>query len=516
MLLHDWLLSHSVAGATGDAIVRGAERWDHPRLLAEVARVRQLLVQAGLGCGHRVIVQLEPEPTAIAVLLALVSLGTVYVPLDPDLPPARAEKVHQLVSPAAIVRSTRAGQDAGVGITDSVRLTRLGDVGEPCQRDPEASDPAYIIMTSGSTGVPKGIVMSHGAAVAALRGFCDLGVAPSARVGSISPLHFDFSILDLGLALGTGTTLVQVPRILAHQPRGLVEYLARHRVSQMDGVPSIWRPILSGDHRALIESLTALDTIVYGAESFATKDIMTLQAWRPDLRIVQAFGHSESIGCCFKTLENPVATVRGRISLGKALRDTEIFALNAAGEEVREGEDGELYVAGPHLFSGYLGDLAQTSARLIPEPRGQGRQGVVFRSGDLVFRDAAGDWYFMGRIDHQVKVRGNRVELTEVERVLEEDAGVSAAVAVASPDGTTLTAFVVAMAGQRHVELTARLRAHLSSWLPRYMIPRELRFLEVLPTLANGKVDRQELARRSSAPESPGQEAPQQKERTAS
>jgi amino acid adenylation domain-containing protein len=515
MLLHEWLLRASVGGASGDVIVRGAERWDHARLLIEVARVRALLERAGLGCGHRVVVQLEPEPTAIAVLLALVSLGAAYVPLDPDLPSARAEQVLKLVSPAAIIGPVRAGHVAGLAFTETIQLTQL-DGSEPLRRAPQPDDPAYMIMTSGSTGLPKGIVMSHSAAVAALRGFCELGVAPRARVGSISPLHFDFSMLDLGLALGTGATLVQVPRILAHQPRGFIDYLATHRVTQMDGVPSIWRPILAGDHRELLAGLKQLDTVVYGAESFAAKDVVTLQAWRADLRIVQAFGHSESIGCCFKVLEHPVSTVRGRISLGHALPDTEVFALNDAGNEVGEGEPGELYVAGPHLFSGYLGDPAQTAARLIPDPRPAGRQPVVFRSGDLVFRDAPGEWYFLGRIDHQVKVRGNRVELSEVERVLEQDVGVSAAVAVVSPDGATLTAFVVPIVGQRHVELSARLRAHLSSWLPRYMIPRELRFLDAMPMLANGKVDRHELIKRIAAPVSAGPNVAAHKERPSS
>ncbi|NOK15689.1 AMP-binding protein [Corallococcus carmarthensis] len=506
MLLSDFLLQHGRTAPERDALVHDGVRWDHARLAAEVARYRTALAELGLGRGDRVVSRMEADPDAIALLIATMALGAAYVPVAPELPPARFEAILARLEPAAVVVSSDLRDAPGVPPGTQVGPLVVARTAHPVSGDttaPGPEDAAYIIMTSGSTGQPKGIVMTHGAAVNTLRGFSELGVPSSARVGTISPLHFDFAMFDVGMALGNGATLVQVPRMLAYQPRGLVEYLDEHRVTQMHSVPSVWRPLLTEGDASLLGGLRHLDTILYAAESFPAKDVHTLQGWRPDLRIVQCFGHSESIGCCFKTFANPAATFKGRLSLGVALRGTEMFALDEAGREIGVGEEGELYVRGPHLFRGYWRDEAQTRQRLVPDPRTG--EGAVFRSGDVVTRDEQGEFYFIGRLDHQVKVGGNRVELSEIEHVVEGDPDVAAAVAVVPADEAraTLTCFVVVRGSTPWNELMVRLRSRMSAAMPRYMVPRHLRRLESFPVLSNGKVDRLRLAQMAAEPEAP-------------
>jgi amino acid adenylation domain-containing protein len=496
MLLSEFLLQHAVASSSHDAIVQGNERWDYARLSREVRHYQAALRELGLSRGDRVIVQLEAEPAAIAVLVAIVALGAIYVPVAPELPTARFAAVASSIQPFAIVTSrSRNGETLQPFEGGALLVTRTDRASTRDEGRAALGDAAYIIMTSGSTGVPKGIVMTHGSTVASLTGFSAIGVPKETRIGSISPLHFDFAMFDLGLALGNGATLVQVPRLLAHQPRGLTDYLREHRVSRMQSVPSVWRPILASDDPSIVQSLPHLDSIVYAAESFAVKEVLTLQRWRPDWTVYQCFGHSESIGCCFKRLESPARAYRDRLSLGSALNGTELFALNDMGREVVEGEVGELYVRGPHLFCGYWRDEEQTRNRLVLDPR-TGR-GVVFRSGDLVVRDADGEFYFIGRVDHQVKVGGNRVELSEIELVVEGAPDVASAVVVAVPDDDkiTLVCFVVPRDDAALGDLEAQLRRYASTLLPRYMVPRRVRLLPALPLLSNGKIDRMQLTR---------------------
>ncbi|KYF91088.1 hypothetical protein BE20_36940 [Sorangium cellulosum] len=517
MLLSDFLLQRCDAEPQRDAVVCGVERWSYARLATEVARFRAELSSLGVARGDRVVVRAEAEPAAIAAQIAIMSLGAAYVPLAPELPAARFEAILAKVEPAVIVTgdSSGAGGGAQTARLGTLTATRTGVASVHSSGPPAPEDPAYIIMTSGSTGQPKGIVMSHGAAVASLRGFCDLGIAPSTRIGSISPLHFDFAVFDVGMSLGNGATLILVPRMLAFHPRGFAMYLSEHRVTQMHSVPSVWQLILAEDDPAVTAGLQQLETVLYAAESFAPADVRRLQSKVPGLQVHQCFGHSESIGCCFKKLGNPVETYQDRLSIGVALRGTEMFALDESGREIEPGQVGELYVRGPHLFLGYFRDEEQTRRRLVPDPRTG--QGIVFRSGDLVTRDERGEFYFIGRVDHQVKVAGNRVELSEIDHVVRGDADVlNAVTVVAADDGRkTLACFVVSRGATPWPELATRLRTRLSAALPRYMVPRYLHRLDSIPLLSNGKIDRVQLgqmaaeARRAQPGDAPRRNSPE-------
>src|SRR5690606_15672650 len=312
---------------------------------------------------------------------------------------------------------------------------------------------------------------------------------------SISPLHFDFSLLDLGVAFLNAPVLAQVPRVLAHHPRALIDYLNEQRISQMHSVPSVWRPTLANYHCDPVSELPYLDTVVYGAEGFTAAEVQTVQQWMPKVRVVQAFGHTESIGCCYKELSRPPQAFDGRVSLGSAFTETEMFVLGDDGCTPDSGQVGELHVKGPHLFSGYWRDPNLTEERLIPDPRTSENNDLVFRSGDLVLRDEVGEFYFVGRKDFQVKVGGNRVEPEEIELVLSRDPAVSRVhvVPATTRSRTTLVCFVVLHRQIEEFAFSARLRKRAAEALPRYMVPRCFKQLDDLPLLSNGKVDRAKL-----------------------
>ncbi|MEU1176784.1 AMP-binding protein [Streptomyces sp. NPDC005820] len=359
-------------------------------------------------------------------------------------------------------------------------------------------DLAYLIFTSGTTGEPKGIMMSHRAVLAfwrALVAHCALG--PQARVGSISPLQFDFSLLDYGLALGSGATLVLVPRYLYQQPRRMLDHLGRHGVTQMNGVPSIWSAVLRHTPGELSRA-AHLEAVLFAGEAFPVEQLRRLTEAVPGLRVINCFGHSESVACSFHDLPTPLPDDLTSLPFSWGHPGAQLLLLDDSGRPVtRPGRVGELYLRADNLFSGYWRDPVATAAALVPNPLRPDDGEPVFRSRDLAETGEDGLLRYRGRADLQVKIRGNRVELEEVEHRLAAHPGISEAALTVQVQGEAglqeLRAVVVPAPGTTGPD-PAELRRWCAEVLPSYMVPSEIRTTASLPVTANGKVDRTRLA----------------------
>ncbi|QES09282.1 AMP-dependent synthetase [Streptomyces venezuelae] len=499
-LFHTYLLSAARHTPDAPALVCRDQEWSHGLLAERVAALADTLHAHGLRAGERIALEFSPCPEAVALQIAAASLGLVFVPVGPDLPAERKANILRRTTPRAHVTPPgrtppqAPGRATGtLGPDGRLELTGAGRT--PGERHtPAPSDPLYIIFTSGSTGEPKGIVMSHGAVVSFYRGFSGFGVRPGVRLGSTSPLQFDFSLLDLGLALGAGGCLVQVPALLLQQPQGLVRHLRHHGVEQMNGVPSIWRGVLDAGAADLLAD-TPLDTILYAGEGFPLHGLQELRRALPAARIVNGFGHSESIACAWKVLPGEIPHREGRVPFGsRAIDGMRMYLVRPDGTpEDRPGEVAELYVEGDALFDGYWQDPETTGAALVPSPLGTGRR--AFRSGDLASRDERGEFYFHARKDSQVKIRGNRVELEEIDACLLGHPAVDLSATIVSGTGGSIVTFVRPSAPAPG-GLADELRRHAVRHLPRYMVPSRFRIVDEIPLTSNGKTDRHEMARR--------------------
>lgn len=502
-LIHHVLTRTAAEAPTRDAVVDREKTWSYGVLARAAEEYANTLREAGFAKGQRIIVDLAPSAEALALFFACSMLGLVYVPTDPSSPDSRVSSIASLADAVAYIgrrqgfQSARPGSVSGHLDGDGLSLSGSHSSGPGSdQTGPLPTDLAYIIFTSGSTGTPKGIMMTHGAVVSVFHGLADhCRLRPIDRVGSIAPLQFDFSILDLGAALTSGATLVLVPNLLPHQPRAFIEYLAQTRVSHMSGVPSIWRPTLAeGPER--LAALRDLQTVFYGGEGFSCAEIAALRKGRPGLRVINAFGQSESILCSMRDVEHDQGSPRAQPPVGFGFPGIEMVLIGEDGREVtRPGETGELYVGGPCLFSGYWQDAEATQQALRPHPTRPLTGGRMFRSGDLLKIGEDGEYYFAGRRDLQVKLLGNRVEVEEIERCLATHADVlNAAVLVAKDEdshGSHLVAIIVAARGVGTAE--SNLRMFCADRLPQYMVPRRFVSVDRLPMSINGKLDRQAL-----------------------
>jgi amino acid adenylation domain-containing protein len=507
--IHEFMLAEARFAPDRPAILDDAT--DGAPVLLTYRRLEQrtqdyalALDKLGLDIGDRVVLETDNSASAVAMLLACSSLGLTFIPVGPEVPAPRLASIIEAAEPALHLQTHGGRRD---GIPEQVGTARFGPDGVIVERPPlprtrrrrEAvgTDAAYIIFTSGTTGRPKGVVMSHRGVLSFYRGMLQHGiVGPEDRVATTSPLQFDFSLLDIGLALGSGATLLPVPRELLNWPRRLLRFLRETGATQVNGVPSIWRSALRHESEGIGALADQVRGVLFSGEAFPLPELRRLQSLLPRARVVNCFGPTETMAFSLTDVPNPLPPDQDRLSIGYAYPGAEMLLIDEDGSPVdAAGVTGEIHLRGPSLFTGYWDDPEATRRALVPDPLDPRSGQVVYRSRDLAQYGENGELYFVGRADLQVKIRGNRVELGEIERRLLEYPGVAAAAAVALPkegDSPELGAFVVPEPGADALDGKA-LGAFCKQTLPAYMVPRQVESIGALPVTANGKTDRRAL-----------------------
>jgi L-proline---[L-prolyl-carrier protein] ligase len=479
--LHDLLAEAAAARPEATAVVDGSRSLTYGDLDRESRRVAGALAAAGVRPGDRVGLLLPKSLEAVAALYGTLRAGAVCVPLDVESPQARLVSVARDAGLAAVVGSPLPDVPAlelAAASSDAAPAVEVGP-----------DDLAYLLYTSGSTGEPKGVALSHGNVLAFVGWAVDeFGVGPADRLASHAPLHFDLSTFDLFAAASGGAAVVLVPPDARMFPVELARFLRSARITISYSVPSALallaaRGGLDGGTRP-----DALRAVLFAGDVPPPGPIARLRVLLPEARFCNLYGPTETNVCTWYELP-PYWEARPRpVPIGRPIRGVEVELVDAAGVPVPSGEVGELVVRGPTVMQGYWGDPAGTAAVLSED--GGARS---YRTGDLAREDEDGNLVFVGRRDQQVKVRGHRVELGEVEAALAALPGVRECAVVAVPDeaaGRRLRAFVAAEDGIAPADLARG----LGELLPPHIVPDEFVLCDELPRSATGKVDRRRLA----------------------
>jgi amino acid adenylation domain-containing protein len=518
-LVHDLLTESAERHPDRPAVVDGERSVTYAELDAGSNRVANLLRECGIAHGDRVGLFLDKSLEALVGIYGILKLGGTYVPLDPAAPPARlatiaenadlrclitgAEKADlwpQLRGEGAPVETLIAAnaRDGDVAAPEGVRL--LTSTALEAQPDsppagvPRAeADLAYILYTSGSTGVPKGVMLSHLNALAFVDWAADeFEVTEHDRLSSHAPLHFDLSVFDLFAAARAGAAVVLVPGELSLFPVELARWIRDAEITVWYSVPSILTLlVLRGK---LSETrLPALRTILFAGEVFPTKYLHQLVQHLPHVRFANLFGPTETNVNTWYEVPRWTGEPPSSIPIGKAVTDVDIFAVKEDGSFAAPGEVGEMYVRGPTVMQGYWGDPERTAATLFRDWGPGKNPHNTYKTGDLAHLDENGDWVFLGRRDAQIKSRGYRIELGDIEAALHEHPAVVECAVVAIPDEVVtnrIKAFVVGRDAVGQEELVT----FVCERLPRYMAPELFEFRDALPRSSTGKVDRRALA----------------------
>ncbi|MFE7173449.1 amino acid adenylation domain-containing protein [Streptomyces sp. NPDC057616] len=483
------------------AVIAGRTCLSYGELEVRAGRLAAILREHGVGPDALVAVAL-PRGTDLAVaLLAVLKAGGAYLPIDPDYPSAR---VHQLLDGAAPVlvvtdqdtERTVAGCRPPVLHLDGLDLDLAldGPVADPAHSGTGPDHLAYVMFTSGSTGIPKGVALTHAAIV---NGLADLrrrtGVGPGARMLAATSVNFDVSVFELFTALTSGASVEIV--------RDVLELAERDSWSgtTLSAVPAVFAALL--DQIAAGGLHLTVDTVVLAGEALSGDLVRKTQAALPATRVMNAYGQTESFYATTFTVPGPWPAT-GAVPIGAPLANLRAHVLGPELTPVPPGVVGELYLAGP-LARGYHRNGAATAERFVACPFGPpGTR--MYRTGDLARWDGEGQLTYAGRADNQVKVNGIRVEPTEIEAVLAQHPAVAQAVVTvcADPTGTKRLVGHVAQRGGdaaggdvdiNAVVSAADLRRFAAKRLPDYMVPTQLVVLDRLPLTANGKVDRAAL-----------------------
>ncbi len=504
------------------AVALGDERLTYGQLDALSNRLAWCLIHGGCQPGDRIALLMPKSPVAIAAIIGIYKAGCIYMPLDPAGPAQRLAVMIDSCEPRWILAAGSAS-DLLEELFQDGRIRRVPRVGWLESGRPQAShfgvefssddlgaisdspldisttrrDPAYILHTSGSTGVPKGVVITHANVIHfvewAVRYF---DIRPGERVSCHSPLQFDLSMFDIFGTFAAGGELHLVPPDLNILPHKLAAFIRTSALTQWFSVPSILNYMAKFDV-VTFEDFPQLRRLLWCGEVFPTPALMYWMQRLPHVQFTNLYGPTETtIASSYYTVPNCPDNEAAAVPIGTACPGEELLVLGDDLRPLPAGEVGDLYIRGVGVSPGYWRDPERTRAAFVPNPHHPDPGDRLYKTGDLARVGADGLVYFLGRVDTQIKSRGYRIELGEIENVVRTLEGVAECAVVALRtdgfEGATICCAFAPAQGRTDVT-SAKLRVALSRIVPRYMLPFRWLALDTLPKNANGKIDRRKL-----------------------
>ena len=530
--LHDWLTTQADRRPEACAVVFGEQTTSYGEIHQASNRLARALREAGCIRGDRVAMLLSKSPHALTAMFGAQKGDCIYLPLDTSSPASRIARILQRAD-CSILLAERATASLLSEIIENRELpsgVRIGWVDRGAELDDDvdvrftgkdvrslpsddvlsvsrSSDPVHILFTSGTTGIPKGVVITHSSVIHFVQWAVScFGMNAEDRISGHPPLHFDLSTFDVYGTFAAGARIHLVPPELSVLPYLLAEFIRKSELTQWFSVPSVLHLMAKLDvvHQ---NDFPTLRRLLWCGEKFPTPSLIYWKRRLPDVAFANLYGPTEATiaSSCYCVRQCPVDE-KSEIPIGQPCDGESLLILDEDLRKVAPGEIGDLYIGGVGLSPGYWRDPDKTKEVFLPDPYSANASDRIYKTGDLARTGDDGEIYLLGRSDSQIKSRGYRIELGEIEAAVHSVPRIQDAVVVAldSPgaEGKEICCAYVPCAGAEIPPSSMKLA--LSQILPRYMIPARWMVLESLPHNGNGKADRPLLRERFARETSPG------------
>lgn len=461
------------------------------------------LLTLGVMAGDVVAIFNSKNINSYAAMIACLKFGFVYTNLDSATPIMRLNKILHTCNPKVILHDQLLTEDSDKNLKKNgfttllidnsfIYIDNLEDL--PNQANITWHTPAYIMFTSGSTGFPKGVTITHGGLISFISWsikYYDVKV--SDRFAQLSPMYFDNSVFDFYTALFAGASLVPISQEKLKDPFTLINYVSDSRCTIWFSVPSLL--IYLSTMRVFTKNIfQQIRVITFGGEGFPKGELKKLyDLFENRIKFINVYGPTEGTCICssYEISNADFEDMKTLCPLGKINPNFDYIILDNEMHRVKEGEKGELCLIGPNISPGYYNDTERTNQQFIQHPEINSYTEKIYRTGDLVYEKEKTLW-FVGRIDNQIKHMGYRIELEEIEA------------AINSIDSVQQCGVIYIRENERHGRILAYIQtldnktkediiSKLNNYLPKYMIPNDIIFLNQLPKNQNGKVDRIKL-----------------------
>jgi amino acid adenylation domain-containing protein len=517
-LLQDWLSAQSERRPEATALVFSGQSTKYAALEQDSNRLARALRAIGCARGDRVALLLPKSARAIVAMFASLKADCIYVPLDTASPAARLQRIlescechcllaersttdvlNELIEKGAVTDSTRIGwMDEGAALRRGVRarfcwsdVLALPPRHVDCGGRPD--DVAHILFTSGSTGVPKGVTITHANVVHFVRwALAYLGMGPDDRNSGHPPLHFDLSTFDIYGTIAAGAQIHLVSPETSLLPHKLAEFIRDSELTQWFSVPSVLHHMSKFD-AVRQDDFPSLKRVLWCGERFPTPALVYWMKRLPHVTFDNLYGPTEAtIASSYYRIPRCPEDETAEIPIGSPCKGELLLVLDDQLRPVGPGQTGDLYIGGAGLSPGYWRDPQKTKTVFRRNPFSSNPADRIYKTGDVARIGERGLIYLVGRSDSQIKSRGYRIELGEIEAALHAIPGVQDAAVVAldsdGPQGATICCAYVPFPGTELPPIALKHRMTLV--LPRYMIPARWLVLEQMPRNCNGKTDR--------------------------
>lgn len=442
-----------------------------------------------------VVVFMEKHPDTINAFMSVLYAGCFYIPIDAEMPRRRIDLILENLQPRAIICSQGTREEAQ-GLWEGAEVWEFSEmIGHAADEECLAgirsrqldTDPIYVVFTSGSTGVPKGVVACHRSVIDYAEQLTEvLGVDDTCVFGMQSPLYFDACLKEICSVFWHGATTVLVPKELFMQPVALVKFLNEQGVTNICWVVSALTLISGlGTFREVVPE--TLRTVAFGSEVFPIKQFQRWKKAVPGARFINLYGPTECTGMsCWYEVDREFEEGEA-IPIGRPFRNTGLFLLDDDDKEAQDGEPGEICIRGTPVTLGYYNDPVRTAEAFTQNPLNTRYPELIYRTGDIAKKNERGELVFISRKDYQIKHMGHRIELGEIELAAGAHDEVATAACVFDDKKKKI---VLCYSG---TVSPAELAEFLRSRLPVYMMPSHTFLLDRLPQTANGKLDRKTI-----------------------